>query len=875
MGKGSGWLERAKRFLLPRFGAEGRKDPVAFRIALLYLSIGVTWCLLEHGILGDDWIVTDVLFFVVTSFLFYWLILQYSGAMRRSETALKESEDRLFRIVETDASGIVVTDLDRKVFFSNSAASRILGVSRTDLAGSILSASDWKMTNPEGNPVGDRESPLGTVLRTGMPVYDVQAGIARPDGREVFLSVNAAPLRDAEGGIVGAVASFADITERKRAEEIDRRKLSLAVEQSPVAVVITDDRGRVEYVNGSFVSMTGYGSEEVVGTEMLCPVHDDPELCDPVCPGLEEAVREGRPWSGQFRNRRKSGEEYWEAASLTPVRDHEGKVANFFWLREDITEHRRADEALQESRQKYQNLVETIHDWAWEVDEQGRYSYVSPKVRELLGYEPEEVLGKTPFDLMPRFEAERIERRFRELVQERRPIVALENINRRKDGRYAVLETSGVPFFDPEGNFRGYRGIDRDISERKRTEEALRESEERFRQIFEQNEEPVIIFQSGTSRIVDLNPAARALYGHSKEEMREKGPSLFTLPEEHDAFCRAVSGMSLKEVLTIERTTHRRKDGTRIAVSVRGKAMFLNHRTVSYLTFRNISERVRLEEEAKLAQARLIHANRMANLGTLVSGVAHEVNNPNNLIMFNTPMLSAAWNDILPILDRYRQETGDFSLAGLPYSEMRRAVPELLQGIADGSARIKRIVADLKDFARQDLSRAEEPVDVNAVARQAVGILGHEIIRCTNDFRADYGEGLPPVLGASQQLEQVVVNLLSNALQALPDKKRAIRLSTRFVPESGAVEIRLRDEGTGMSREVLDRVTEPFFSTKQESGGLGLGLALSQSIVREHGGHLDFDSEPGKGTTARVLLPAAKTALAAAAGSDPTGPSGS
>ncbi len=261
---------------------------------------------------------------------------------------------------------------------------------------------------------------------------------------------------------------------------------------------------------------------------------------------------------------------------------------------------------------------------------------------------------------------------------------------------------------------------------------------------------------------------------------------------------------------------------------------------------------MRLEEEIKSAQVKLIQANKMASLGVLVSGVAHEINNPNNLIMFNGQMISGAWSDAMVILRKYFEENGDFYLGGLPFSEMENAFPALLSGIIDGSRRIKSIIDNLKDFARQDTA-PKAPVDLNAVILSAVSLIGNYIRKKTEDFHYYPGESLPPVEGNAQQIEQVIINLITNSLQALTDRRRGIRISTRF--DNEYVIIELKDEGCGMTEDVLKRLGEPFFTTKLDSGGTGLGLSISYSIVREHGGILEFESAPGIGTTAVLKLP--------------------
>ncbi len=337
--------------------------------------------------------------------------------------------------------------------------------------------------------------------------------------------------------------------------------------------------------------------------------------------------------------------------------------------------------------------------------------------------------------------------------------------------------------------------------------------------------------------------------------MREEGPNLFVGPGEQIRFFHEIRHISPGNPLEIEQCQHVRKDGTPIIVSIRGKSILLREGQVSYCTFRDITARVRAEEEAMARQAQLIHANRMTSLGTMVSGVAHEINNPNNLIMFNAPMIQAAWKDADKILEEYHREYGEFSLGGLPYSEMRKVVPKLVAGMSDSSARIRDIVEKLKNFARRDKENLECRIDLNEVVHASVSILNHEIARVCRDFRVDLAENLPMVKGCAQQLEQVMVNLIMNALQALPYNHKGIRILTSVNGETGAVEIRVRDEGIGISAEVMKHIAEPFFSTKLDSGGLGLGLSISASIVRDHNGTLDFESEFGKGTTVTLSFP--------------------
>jgi polar amino acid transport system substrate-binding protein len=273
---------------------------------------------------------------------------------------------------------------------------------------------------------------------------------------------------------------------------------------------------------------------------------------------------------------------------------------------------------------------------------------------------------------------------------------------------------------------------------------------------------------------------------------------------------------------------------------------------------REVTERERAVEELRRNQAQLVQADKMKSLGTLVSGVAHEVNNPTGLILLSLPTIQEAWRDAEEVLEERYREQGDFQMGGLPYSRMRDEVPRMLEETLDGARRIKRIVEELKDFARQDDTAVQAVLDFNEVVKASVRLVERAIRAATTGFEARYGESLPKIRGNQQRIEQVVVNLIINACQALPNPERGIFLETRFNRNTGYVELDVRDEGVGIPPENLDSLTDPFFTTRRESGGTGLGLSVSSGIVKEHGGTLTFQSQPGAGTTVTLALPPAE-----------------
>jgi C4-dicarboxylate-specific signal transduction histidine kinase len=271
---------------------------------------------------------------------------------------------------------------------------------------------------------------------------------------------------------------------------------------------------------------------------------------------------------------------------------------------------------------------------------------------------------------------------------------------------------------------------------------------------------------------------------------------------------------------------------------------------------KEIVERERIEKLAREQQEKLIQADKMASVGILVSGVAHEINNPNNFMLLNSNNLRDVWNELKPVLDERAREKGDFMVAGIPYTDLKEEVGDLISGISEGSERISKIVKTLKDFARKDTGNIDQIVNVNEVIDASVTILTNPIKKSTDHFSTKLYKDLPKIKGNFQQIEQVVINLISNSCQALEDRKKEICVSTEFDDNSKSVIVTVRDEGKGISPDDMKYIMDPFFTTKRDTGGTGLGLSISYKIIHDLHGELKFESEPGKGTTATIILPA-------------------
>ncbi|MGD9280370.1 MAG: 7TM diverse intracellular signaling domain-containing protein [Desulfobacterales bacterium] len=396
-----------------------------------------------------------------------------------------------------------------------------------------------------------------------------------------------------------------------------------------------------------------------------------------------------------------------------------------------------------------------------------------------------------------------------------------------------------------------------EVIDRVEAEGALRESEEKYRTILQSIEEGYYEVDLA-GNLTFFNESLRRHLKYSKDELMGMNNRQFTSKETvkrvYETFNAVFKTGKAATAFDLEMVA---KDGTQKIVELSvslikdSEGRPQGFRGVA----RDITERKKAEEQAKLHQQQLMQASKMVALGTLVSGVAHEVNNPNNFIMLNSPILKQAWDNAMPILEKYYEENGDFLLGGMKFSEMRENIPSLFSGISDGAKRIKQIVDDLKNYVRDDTADLNQSVDINDVIKSAVSLLSNMIKKSTHQFSIKYGNHLPLLRGNFQRLEQVMINLIQNACQALPDANKGIYISVQSNKEKSTIVIKIRDEGTGIPAEKLLNITDPFFTTKQDSGGVGLGLSISSKIAEEHGGSLQFESEIGAGTTATITLP--------------------
>lgn len=258
-------------------------------------------------------------------------------------------------------------------------------------------------------------------------------------------------------------------------------------------------------------------------------------------------------------------------------------------------------------------------------------------------------------------------------------------------------------------------------------------------------------------------------------------------------------------------------------------------------------ERVHLEQ--------LMQADKMASLGFLVSSVAHEINNPINFIMLNTNYVRKMWENLAPKLKNYCEENEEFKASDIDCSHIINEFDTIFTDVINGCKRIQKIVAELKNYTKKDNYDLNQTIDLNQIVASAISLMDNMLKKYTQNFSLTLTETPLIVRGNFQKLEQVVVNLIQNACDSLASKEQGISIETYKHEDNKHAVVCVRDQGVGIPREDIDKITDPFFTTKADRGGTGLGLSISSKIIKDHKGEIEHRSTYGTGTWATIVLP--------------------
>ncbi len=518
-----------------------------------------------------------------------------------------------------------------------------------------------------------------------------------------------------------------------------------------------------------------------------------------------------------------------------------------------------AETALRSSNERRAMAMEASNEGVWDYNVHSKQYYFDPRCYRILGYEPYE-LPQT-LDTFKRLahpdDLPEITSKVSEHFETGDTLV-IEYRMKAKPGDWRWVMSKGKVF---ERNENGVPtkvvGTVTDITGKKAAENEILRTNLELDQIFNSTGDGICLVNT-RFEIIRVNNAMVNLFDWNREQVA--GKIFFDLfPDIKFEFIDHHKNRSVSSGRIIEHDfTARGPDGTELILVLTSMPLKNIENEIEGVLFniRDVTRRVLAEKESRLKEKQLVHADRMKSLGVLVSGMAHEINNPNNFIMLNASILLKSWDDMKPILEAHFNEKGEFTLAEIPYSEMRGHIPELLGGVHEGAHRIKKIVSSLKDYARGGTADLTEDVDFNKVIKEALLLMNTPLKKHTANLSVELDSALPPIKGSFHQAEQVMINLIQNACQSLTERRQRIRIKTFHDSAANKVLVEVGDGGVGIPKENLKKIMDPFFTTKTDAGGCGLGLSICAGIIREHRGEMRIQSEPGHGTLVTLEFPA-------------------
>jgi PAS domain S-box-containing protein len=741
---------------------------------------------------------------------------------KRAEQALRERETKIRRLVDSNIIGIFIWDFDGRILEANDEFLRMVNYDREDMvSGRIrwadLTPPDWRERN---NARIEQQKSSGRF-------EPFEKEFTRKDGSRVPVLIGGATFE--EGGDQG-VAFVLDLTERKRAEDAQReseaqlaearRDLRQMIDTIPIPVASYSPDAKRDFVNAAWKQYTGLSDEAARGTEWSVVAHPDHIAAGEKM--WRDAFATGEPWHTEERVRRADGQYRWFAIDRVAARDENGKIIKWYGTAYDIEDRKRAEQALRRS-EAYLAEAQRLSHCGVTAYKGSTVFYGSDEIYRIWGFDPAQgvpsrkaVLQRIHPDDCDRLNAE-VERA---LAEKKRYSAAYRIVL--PDGTVKHLESIGQPVFSADGELVEVVATQIDVTERKRAEEGLRESEAKLRDYAETASDwfweidPDSKFTLLTENAFGSDPADRigtACWDHAldletePEKWRVIQATLDSRKPFRDfVYCSARGG------------------GSPMYVKASGKPMFdasgefrgYRGTGADVTALRTVEAEARENERRyREAQLELAHANRVATLGQLTASITHEVNQP----------ITAAVTYALAARRFLSAEPPDF-----------HEVDDALSLIVKEGNRAGEVVGRIRALIKKAPAR-KDAVAINDAILEVIALTRTEAANNSVSVRTQLAEGLPPVQGDRVQLQQVLLNLIINGIEAMRDiseGERELLISTRHEPDGVSVEV--RDSGPGFAAADIHRVFEAFYTTKPN--GLGLGLSICRSIIEAHNGRL-------------------------------------
>ncbi|OKH48907.1 hypothetical protein NIES2101_21470 [Calothrix sp. HK-06] len=571
----------------------------------------------------------------------------------------------------------------------------------------------------------------------------------------------------------------------------------------------------------------------------------------------------------------------WLRKNKIPLCNLEGDVIGVFGSYEDITLEKQAQEALRESEAKFRSFVENSNYLIYSHSLEGIFSYLSPNATDIIGYEPEELIGKSFAHFVDLDDLLTIQQFFNKIINTGNKQTGLEFRFKTKNRTWCWMKASTSPIKNADGDVIGFQGMINDITERKLTREKLL----RISKAVESASDAIIIADPKGNSVYH-NTAFIEMFGYTVDELNAAGDSSIIYTSKIDAmqvFKNIEIGESWRGEISMNH-----KNGSIVLVEL--KADVIKDEAAKIIGLigihTDITERKQAEaeltkqtkeleqtlNELKCTQLQLIQSEKMSSLGQLVAGVAHEINNPVNFIFGNLEHAYQYTQNLLKIIDLYQTHYPEPILEiqeeafEIDLEFLLEDLPRLYSSMTVGANRIREIVASLRTFSRLDEADLKA-ADIHEGIDSTLMILEHRL-KCKPDrpnitVIKEYSD-LPLVECYAGQLNQVFMNILANAIDAIEEnykqednqqRKPTIHIKTQIIT-SNQIIIRIKDNGIGISEEVRQKLFDPFYTTKPVGKGTGMGLSISYQIITDrHGGSLQCISSPGKGAEFVIEIP--------------------
>ncbi len=634
------------------------------------------------------------------------------------------------------------------------------------------------------------------------------------------LARDAIALSGEDERLLRALASHASLTLEnfRQFSQIERSKRQWVEDIDAISdyIVVHDRNWRIVRMNRSLASHVGAPPSALVGEAMsrLRAIADAPAGLP--CPFCRELSRSHEEYVQSSRER-------VYLVSTSRIRGVTEEDVRTIHVLKDITDRREAE-------RRYRDLFDSIQEGLFFATPEGRFLDVNDAMVRMLGYSSREELLQADVGehlyLAPEHRA-----RFLRTLETRGVLRNYEEPLRRKDGNILYTLQNITAVRDAQGRIAQIRGLMLDVTEQKTFQAQLQRERDFNEKILNTTQSMILVLD--TAGLISYANRRCFEAGYSEEELIGHRLVDWVLSSRRGDFEAALETTANGQQVDNLELPFRRSDGSTGHFSVSLSPMRDEQNAVNSIVvvMTDITD-------AAILQAKLAHAEKMATIGHLVSGVAHEVNNPLAAILGFTDLL-------------------------LENPELPEAAKKELEIVLQEAQRTKDIVQDLLSFARQKPAR-REPVQVNAVLRQTLKLRSYDFASHGVDVIEALDENLPTVMGDSQQLQQVFLNILNNAYEAVQETQRRGRIEIRTTQSSGSAEVAFTDNGPGISQP--DRIFDPFFTTKGVGKGTGLGLSICYGIVRAHGGEIQcWNHRGGEGSTFVVRLPLAAEAVAAAA----------